>query len=80
MNQRRVAGRWSEEGNSIMPRSEIVDRIGKFVDPFRVTKGKRFRLKDIDPGDTRGLKIEKGEATDLLRQGTEWLAEGVKDG
>jgi len=63
-----------------MPRSEIVDRIGKFVDPFRVTKGKRFRLKDIDPGDTRGLKIEKGEATDLLRQGTEWLAEGVKDG
>jgi PPK2 family polyphosphate:nucleotide phosphotransferase len=58
-----------------VPRSEIIDRIGKFVDPFRITKGKRFRLKDIDPGDTCGLKIDKGEAADLLRRGTEWLAE-----
>ena len=58
-----------------MPRKEIIDRLGKVVDPFRITKGKRFRLSDIDPGDTRGLKIDKGEAADLLRRGIEWLAQ-----
>jgi hypothetical protein len=26
-----------------MPRREIFDRIQKYVDPFRVAKGKRFR-------------------------------------
>src|SRR5262249_33665342 len=32
-------------------------------------------LKDFDPGDTRGLKMEKGEAAELLQRGTQWLAE-----
>ena len=58
-----------------MPRKEILDRIQPYVQPFRITKGKDFRLKDYDPGDTRGLKLDKGEASDLLQQGTEWLAE-----
>jgi PPK2 family polyphosphate:nucleotide phosphotransferase len=59
-----------------MPRSEILDRIEKFVDPYRITKGKGFRLKDIDPGDTRKLKSDrKDEAKALLAQGVEWLAE-----
>ena len=58
-----------------MARREILDRIEKYVDPFRITKGKGFRLKDIDPGDTRGLKLDKGEASELLQSGTEWLAE-----
>lgn len=57
-----------------MPRKEILERIQKYVHPFRVAKGKGFRLKDFDPGDTRGLKLDKGEATDLLRRGSEWLA------
>jgi PPK2 family polyphosphate:nucleotide phosphotransferase len=58
-----------------MARREILDRIQKYVDPFRVTKGKRFRLKSVDPGDTRGLQLGKGEAAELLTRGTEWLAE-----
>ena len=53
----------------------ILDRIQKYVHPFRVTKGKGFQLKDFDPGDTRGLKLDKGEAAELLQRGTEWLAE-----
>ena len=57
-----------------MARQEILDRIQKYVDPFRITKAKGFRLKDFDPGDTRGLKLDKGEA-ELLQRGTEWLAE-----
>ena len=59
-----------------MARREIIDRIEKFVEPYRVTKGKGFRLKDIDPGDTRKLKSDqKDEAKAVLAQGVEWLAE-----
>jgi len=58
-----------------MPRKEILDQIQKYIHPFRIRNGKGFRLKDFDPGDTRGLKMEKGEAADLLQLGTQWLAE-----
>src|SRR5499425_477683 len=58
-----------------MARQEILDRIEKYVKPFRITKGKDFRLKDFDPGDTRGLKMDKGEAAELLPRGNVWLAE-----
>jgi PPK2 family polyphosphate:nucleotide phosphotransferase len=58
-----------------MARKEILDRIQKYIDPFRITKGKRFRLKDFDPGETCGLNLAKAEAADLLQRGTEWLSE-----
>jgi PPK2 family polyphosphate:nucleotide phosphotransferase len=48
----------------------------KLLDRYRVTKGKRFRLKDVDPDDTYGLKNEfKDEAKALLQQGVQTLAE-----
>ena len=58
-----------------MARKEILDRIEKYIDPFRITKGKGFKLKDFDPADTCGLTMGKGEAAELLQRGTEWLAE-----
>jgi PPK2 family polyphosphate:nucleotide phosphotransferase len=58
-----------------MARKEVLDRIEKYVEPFRVTKGNRFKLTDFDPGDTRSLRLDKGEAADLLQRGTQWLAE-----
>jgi len=59
-----------------MPRKEIIERIEQFVAPYRVTKGRKFRLKDFDPGDTCGLKSDqKDEAKAVLAQGIEWLAE-----
>jgi len=58
-----------------MPRKEILDRIQKYVQPFRITKGEGFQLKDHDPGYTCGLGLEKGEASKLLRQTTGWLAQ-----
>jgi PPK2 family polyphosphate:nucleotide phosphotransferase len=58
-----------------MPRKEIIDRIEKYVEPFRITKGNGFKLTDFNPGDTRGLRLDKGEANDLLQTGTVWLAE-----
>jgi len=51
-------------------------RLEKLVRPYRVTKGKGFRLADHDPADTRGLPSErKGEAKELLARGVQWLAE-----
>jgi PPK2 family polyphosphate:nucleotide phosphotransferase len=58
-----------------MPRKEILDRIEKYIDPYRITKGKEFRLKDFDPGDTCGLRVDKREATELRHSSIEWLAE-----
>jgi PPK2 family polyphosphate:nucleotide phosphotransferase len=57
-----------------VPRKDIIDAMRKYVDPFRVTKGKDFRLKDFDPGDTLGLKMDKREAAELLKRGSDWLA------
>jgi PPK2 family polyphosphate:nucleotide phosphotransferase len=58
-----------------MPRKEILDRIQRYIQPFRIAKRKGFQLKNFDPGDTCGLKLDKGEAFELLQQGTEWLAQ-----
>jgi PPK2 family polyphosphate:nucleotide phosphotransferase len=57
-----------------MPRKDILEGVQKFVHPHRVTSGKGFRLKDFDPGDTGGLKMDKHAAADLLARGSDWLA------
>ena len=48
--------------------------VQKLISPYRVTKGKKFRLKDIDPSDTGPLK-SKEEAKEMLERGIGWLAE-----
>jgi PPK2 family polyphosphate:nucleotide phosphotransferase len=58
-----------------MLNKEVRDLIRKHVHPFRITKGQSFQLRDFDPADTSGVKMEKGEAADLLSEGTVWLAE-----
>jgi PPK2 family polyphosphate:nucleotide phosphotransferase len=58
-----------------MARKEILERIERYVDPFRITKDKGFRLKDFDPADTCGLRLDKSEAADLLQLGIQWLAD-----
>ncbi len=47
---------------------------GAFSKPYRITNGKKFRLKDFDPGDSGGLEF-KEKAAELLRAGVERLAE-----
>jgi PPK2 family polyphosphate:nucleotide phosphotransferase len=50
--------------------------VAKLIEPYRVTRGKSFRLKDIDPKDTAHLNSEdKAEAKEVLARGVEWLAE-----
>ncbi len=49
--------------------------LSRFLDPYRITRGKRFRLKDHDPGDTGGLdSADKPEAKKLLADGIERMA------
>ncbi len=47
---------------------------GKLLDPFRITDGRKFRLTDIRPDDTRGLK-SKEDARKDLEKGIERLAD-----
>jgi PPK2 family polyphosphate:nucleotide phosphotransferase len=59
-----------------MVKKKVIARIQKFAAPFRVTKGSRFRLKDVDPGDTQGLKSQdKPRAKEALANGVEMLAQ-----
>jgi PPK2 family polyphosphate:nucleotide phosphotransferase len=58
-----------------MPREEILCRTRQYVQPYRVTNGEGFQLRNSNPRDTCGLKPDKGEAVELLEQGTKWLAE-----
>ena len=50
--------------------------IPRFLEPYRITSGKGFRLKDHDPADTGGLDSEdKPEAKRMLANGVERMAE-----
>jgi PPK2 family polyphosphate:nucleotide phosphotransferase len=53
-------------------RGQLEDLISR----YRVTRGKSFKLKDIDPRDTAHLKSgDKAEAKEILSRGVDWLAE-----
>src|SRR6516164_6124693 len=59
-----------------MKTQEIVKRVHEITDPFRIEKGKDFRLKDVDPGDTLKFTGEdKSRAKEALVMGVEALAE-----
>src|SRR3974390_1803576 len=50
--------------------------IHRFIKPYVVTSGKKFRLKDYDPGDTHHLNSEdKPEAKEILTEGVRMLAD-----
>jgi len=49
-------------------------RAGKFARPFRVEDGRKFRLADVEPGDTGALK-SKEEAKEWLDTGAALLSE-----
>ncbi len=58
-----------------MDLDSIIKKARQFSKPFRVTKGDKFRLKDVDPRDTLGLKTEdKPRAKEALATGVEALA------
>ena len=59
-----------------MKTKEIIKKARKFAKPFRVTDGKKFRLKDIDPGELLGFTtVDKPRAKEVLARGIQALAE-----
>ncbi len=59
-----------------MKNKDLYEKAHNFSKPFRITSGKGFRLKQIDPGDTLGLKDEaKPQAKEALENGVRALAE-----
>ena len=59
-----------------MKTEELIKRATRFAEPFRITDGGRFRLKDINPDDTLDLKSEdKPRAKEALASGVEALTE-----
>jgi PPK2 family polyphosphate:nucleotide phosphotransferase len=54
----------------------FVKKAREFSKPFRVAKGDKFRLRDVDPGDTLDLKSEdKPRAKEALATGVDALAQ-----
>ena len=59
-----------------MKLKQIIEASHRLSKPYRVANGKKFRLKDFDPGDTGELKSDdKPRAKEALQTGVEALAE-----
>ncbi len=48
--------------------------LADLAERFRITNGKKFRLKDVNPGDTGKLKSPE-KATELLRESVRLMSE-----
>src|SRR6267142_4948874 len=57
-----------------MKTKDFLKQARKFAEPFRVSDGKKFRLKDVDPGDTLGMPADKTKAQEALADGVQLLA------
>lgn len=60
-----------------MKTKEIIKRASELAEPFRISKGKNFRLKDVDPDETLDFTKEehKSKAKEALATGVMALAE-----
>ena len=59
-----------------MKDKDILKKAKKYSEPFRITDGKKFRLKQVDPGDTLGFGDDaKGRAKQGLEAGVEMLSD-----
>jgi len=56
-----------------MKHSKLCREASQIIEPYCITKGEKFRLKDHDPADTNGLK-DKHQAQGLLEDGTALLS------
>ena len=59
-----------------MKTKKVIEASHRLSKPYRVTKGKKFRLKDVDPGDTgKHTAKDKKLAKEALQEGVEALTE-----
>ena len=58
-----------------MKTKRVIEASRKLSRPYRITNGKKFRLKDIDPEDTGDLKAQdKPRAKEALQIGVQAFA------
>src|ERR1044072_5362020 len=59
-----------------MKTKEIIERVRELAKPFRIDKGKKFRLRDVDPDDTLEFtkEADKPRAKEALATGVAALA------
>src|SRR5437762_13508056 len=60
-----------------MKTKEIIERVRTLAKPFRISKGRDFRLKDVDPNETLEFtkEADKPRAKEALATGVTALAE-----
>src|SRR6476660_1979438 len=59
-----------------MKTREIIQAAHQLAKPYRITNGKKFRRKQLDPADTGDLKsADKPRAKEALQNGVEAIAE-----
>jgi PPK2 family polyphosphate:nucleotide phosphotransferase len=59
-----------------MKTKRVIEASRRLSRPYRITNGKKFRLKDIDPADTGDLKAQdKSRAKEALQIGVQALSE-----
>jgi PPK2 family polyphosphate:nucleotide phosphotransferase len=59
-----------------MSLSRTIEHARAIAEPYRVTRGHRFRLDDVDPGDTGPMKkSDKDKAKESLQAGVQALAD-----
>ena len=60
-----------------MKTKQIIKRVREFAESFRVSKGKDFRLKNVDPGDTLEFtkEADKSRSKEALKMGLSALTE-----
>jgi PPK2 family polyphosphate:nucleotide phosphotransferase len=57
-----------------MKPSKLLKEAARIASPYCITDGKKFLLKDFDPGDTNGVKSKKA-AQSMVERSSELLAE-----
>src|SRR3954447_3180128 len=59
-----------------MKTKQVIEAAHRLSKPYRVRNGKKFRMEDVDPGDTGELKSQdKESAKEALQVGVEALTE-----
>jgi PPK2 family polyphosphate:nucleotide phosphotransferase len=56
-----------------MKHGKLLKEVSRIIEPYCITKGEKFQLKDHDPADTNGLK-DKRQAQGLLEDGIALLS------
>jgi PPK2 family polyphosphate:nucleotide phosphotransferase len=57
-----------------MKEDKLIQETSRLAEPYCITKGEKFRFKDFDPADTRGVKSKK-HAEKLIQQSSSMVSQ-----